>query len=68
MQQSISRIELGEANVVVRPSLPDVKRTDFQDRNIAIPLLVISTCLLCSRPPENQPDDTIPPENVPKNF
>ncbi len=36
MQQSISRNELGEANVVVRPSLPDVKRTDFQDRNIAI--------------------------------
>ncbi|MFY9328914.1 MAG: patatin-like phospholipase family protein [Georgfuchsia sp.] len=36
MQQSISRSELGEANVVVRPNLPDVKRTDFQDRNIAI--------------------------------
>ena len=36
MQQSISRNELGEANVVVRPSLPDVRRTDFQDRNIAI--------------------------------
>ncbi|CAG4882431.1 NTE family protein [Georgfuchsia toluolica] len=36
MQQSVSRNELGEANVVVRPSLPDIKRTDFQDRNIAI--------------------------------
>ena len=36
MQQSISRSELAEASVVIRPNLPDVKRTDFQDRNIAI--------------------------------
>jgi NTE family protein len=36
MQQSISRNELAEASVVVRPNLPEVKRTDFQDRNIAI--------------------------------
>ena len=36
MQQSISRSELAEAGVVIRPNLPDVKRTNFQDRNIAI--------------------------------
>ena len=36
MQQSISRNEMTEANVAIHPSLPDVRRTDFQDRNIAI--------------------------------
>ena len=36
MQQSISRNEITDANVAIRPTLPDVRRTDFQDRNLAI--------------------------------
>ena len=36
MQQSISRNEMKEANVAIRPSLPDTRRTDFQDRDITI--------------------------------
>jgi NTE family protein len=36
MQRSISRNELAEANVVIRPNLPGIRRTDFSDRNTAI--------------------------------
>lgn len=36
MERSISHNELKEANVVIRPSLPAIKRTDFKDRNNAI--------------------------------
>lgn len=36
MQQSISSNEVGEADIAIRPELPDTHRTDFQDRNITI--------------------------------
>ncbi len=36
MQQSISRTELLEANIIVRPVLSNFGRADFEERNVAI--------------------------------
>jgi NTE family protein len=36
MGQSISRRELPEADVVIRPHTPDLRATDFQDRHLAV--------------------------------
>jgi NTE family protein len=36
MGQSISRFELADADIVVRPQTPDIKATDFQGRHVAI--------------------------------
>ena len=36
MSQAISRRELPEANVVIRPHTPEIHATDFQDRHLAV--------------------------------
>jgi NTE family protein len=36
MGQSISRRELPEADIVIRPSTPDIRATDFKDRHLAV--------------------------------
>jgi NTE family protein len=36
MSQSISRRELPEADIVIRPHTPDLRATDFQDRHLAV--------------------------------
>ncbi|MCX7176581.1 MAG: patatin-like phospholipase family protein [Proteobacteria bacterium] len=36
MGQTISRRELPEADVVIRPHIPDLRATDFQDRHLAV--------------------------------
>jgi NTE family protein len=36
MGQSISRNELREADIVIRPNTPQIRATDFQDRHLAV--------------------------------
>lgn len=36
MSQSISRRELPEADIVIRPHTPEIRATDFQDRHLAV--------------------------------
>lgn len=36
MSQSISRRELPEADIVIRPHTPELRATDFQDRHLAV--------------------------------